>query len=432
MQILQLVCLGLNHRTATVELREQFSRLPLLLEPHTPAYNAVLRELVILSTCNRVELYAYVHADTEDARAALIDLLAATHGIEPEAFVDHLYFYVGDAAVDHLCRVSAGLDSLVLGEPQILGQINQAISTAQQAKTIGPVLTLLFRTALQAGKRARTETKISSNPASVSSVALALAEKVSGPLRQQRVLVIGLGEIGNLTLKLLRARDVTKLALANRTREKAEMVADHWREAGVEPLIYSLDELTQAVATTDVVITATRSGAPLLDTNLVSQVMAQRPDERLVLVDLAVPRDIDPAVGALPGVHLFDVDDLYNSLDEALSARQREVPQVEAIIAAEIVTWERKFQELTIEPLVVDLRQRAEAIRQKELARTLRNLGDVDEQTLAHLQTFSQALVNQLLHEPTVQLKKKAGERQAEELAFAVRELFGLAASAER
>lgn len=421
MQVSQLVCLGLNHRTATVELREHFSRLCLVEEQ---ADNAILGELVTLSTCNRVEFYVHVNAQIEDPQAALIELLATQ--MAPAAFSEHLYFYTGQAVVEHLCRVAAGLDSLVLGEPQILGQINSACQLAQQNKTMGPALSLLFRTAVQAGKRARTETQISRNPASVSSVALALAQKITGNLRNQRILLIGLGEIGNLTLKLLKARGVTQLALANRTQKKASAIAAAWGGQA-----YSLEELPQALLTTDVVISATRAEQPLLDAAMVRAVMDQRLGERLVLVDLAVPRDIDPEVDHVPGVCLFDVDDLQNGLDEAFLARQREIPAVEVIIAEEVSAWTRKREELTVEPLVATLRQRAETIRQRELARTLHNLGDVDAQTLAQLQHFSRALVNQLLHEPTIQLKKKAGQPAAQEYACAIRDLFGLTENLE-
>jgi glutamyl-tRNA reductase len=424
MQVSQLVCLGLNHHTATVELREHFSHIRLIGDGRINDDNAILRELVTLSTCNRVEFYAYVNPHIEDPHAALIELLSTQ--MESASCLEHLYFYRGQAVVEHLGRVAAGLDSLVLGEPQILGQINNACQLAQQNKTMGPVLSLLFRTAVQAGKRARTETKISSNPASVSSVALALAQKITGNLRAQRVLLIGLGEIGNLTLKLLKARGVTQLAIANRTQQKAATIAAEWGGRA-----YSLDELPQALLAADVVISATRAPQPLLDAITVRTVMEQRQNERLVLVDLAVPRDIDPAAGDITGVCLFDVDDLQNGVDEAFLARQREIPGVEAIIAEEVTAWARKFEELTVEPLVATLRQRAETIRQRELARTLRNLGDVDAQTLAQLQHFSRALVNQLLHEPTVQLKKKAGQPAADEYACAIRDLFGLTESSE-
>ncbi len=422
MQVSQLVCLGLNHRTATVELREHFSRLRLLEADKAHADNTLLQELVVLSTCNRVEFYAYIDPQCADPYTVLIELLARQ--MTPASFVDHLYFYRGQAVVEHVCRVAAGLDSLVLGEPQILGQINSACQLAQQHKTIGPVLSLLFRIGVQAGKRARTETHISRNPASVSSVALTLAQKVTGQLRNQRILLIGLGEIGNLTLKLLKARGVTQLSLANRTQKKAALIAAEWGGQA-----YSLEELPQALLTADIVISATRAVQPLLDAPTVQAVMDQRQRRPLVLVDLAVPRDIDPAVGAIEGVCLFDVDDLQNGLDEAFLARQREIPGVEAIIAEEVAVWAHKFEELTVEPLVATLRQRAEMIRQRELARALHNLGEVDAQVLDQLQHFSRALVNQLLHEPTTQLKKKAGQPAASEYACAIRDLFGLAES---
>jgi glutamyl-tRNA reductase len=337
----------------------------------------------------------------------------------------HTYFFTGREVVDHLCRVAAGLDSLVIGEPQILGQVIDAFQAAQQAHTSGPVLSLLFRTGIQAGKRARSETAISANPASISSVAVALAQQVAGDLRQRRVLVVGLGEMGKLTVKALRGRGVAAIDIANRTRAKAEEAVKQWNGNA-----YGLDELSTGLAHADVVFTALTTEQPIIDETVVKAALAQRPDQPLVLIDLAVPRNIDPTVVA-PGVQRFDVDHLRANLDEALSARQREIPRVELIIAEEINRWEQKLHELMIEPVIVDLRQKAETIRQAELERTIRFLGEVDPQVLSQIQHLSRALVNKLLHEPTVRLKQKAGDQDAADYASTVREIFGLETALE-
>ncbi|MBX3015449.1 MAG: glutamyl-tRNA reductase [Caldilineaceae bacterium] len=422
MNINRLICVGLNHQSASIGLREQLSQWP-----QGDLRTADIAELVIVSTCNRLELYAYVAdalpATAEAATLAqpLIQLIAATQALPIATFVDHLYIHYGEAAVHHLCRVAAGLDSLVLGEAQILGQVNTAWQKAQTARMVGPALNLLFRIGVKAGRRARTETNISANAVSVGSAALTLAHQITGSLHQQQILVIGLGEIGQLTLKGLRGRGVTQVALANRTWQRAEALAKQWGGS-----VYSLAELPSALAAADVVISATSATEPIIDLTILTAVMSRRDQRPLLLIDLAVPRDIDPAVAALPGIQLYDVDALRHSVDCALAARQREMPAVEQIITEVQLEWRQHFQELQVRPVVVELRQKAEQIRQRAVARTLRHLGDVDHQTSDQLNHLSRALVNQLLHEPTLQLKRKAGQQQADLYATLVSDLFGL------
>lgn len=418
----QISCLGLSHHTAPVELRERLhcsladvNRLPAgaLADP--------VQELAILSTCNRVELYAAINADSAVARGVLIGLLAQIHGVAPDSFSRQLYFYDGRTAATHLFRVATSLDSLVLGETQILGQVSDAYMSAVEAKVSGPVLSALFRAAIRAGKRARSETRISENPASISSVAVTLAQNRAGDLSERRCLVVGLGEMGQLALKGLRARGLSRIGVANRTRARAEAVAAAWGGP-----VYDLEQLPQALAEADVVVSATAAPRVVIDGAMVAAAMARRSRRDLVLIDLAVPRDVDPAVRSVPGVHLFDLDELQGHLDESLAAREEQIPRVEAIIDQEVDAFEAELQALRVRPLIVDLRQRAEAIRQRELGRTLRHLGDVDPQTLAHIQQLSRSLVNKLLHEPTIRLKEKANDGQAAAYAAAVRELFDL------
>jgi glutamyl-tRNA reductase len=416
MNINRLICVGLSHQTAPIELREQLSHWP-DGDIRTP----VIEELVILSTCNRLELYACLTDERVDAAQALVSLIAATKGLPVAAFADHLYIHNGEAAVRHLCRVAAGLESLVLGEAQILGQVNSALQEAQRARLVGPTLALLFQIALKAGRRSRSETQISTNPVSVGSAALTLAHQVTGALHNQRVLLIGLGEIGQLTLKGLRTRGVTQVALANRSLQRLQALA-----AAEGYPIYGLPELPKALQTADVVFSATSAPEPIVDVATLAQVMQHRQQRPLVILDLAVPRDIDPAVRELPGIRLFDVDDLQSSVDSALAARRQEIPQVEQIIEDMLAEWRRGLQELEIRPVVVELRQKAEQIRQRAVERTLRHLGQVDSETAEQLSHLSRALVNQLLHEPTLQLKRKAGQEQAQLYAHLVADLFGL------
>ncbi len=423
----QIVCLGLSHRTAPVEIRERLScsatDLNSLLQAFREDHSLPIKELIILSTCNRMELYAVVDTETADPRRLLTHYLSEIRGVAAAAIANHLYFHTGLTAVTHLCRVAAGLESLVLGEPQILGQVTAAYTAAVAAHAAGPVLSRVFETAMRSGKRGRTETAISSNPASISSVAIALAQRIVGDLSDQNVLIIGVGAMAELALKALQARGVKQVSIANRSCTRAEAIASKW---GGEA--YGLDRLGEVLQAADVVISATGAPHLILDADMVGATMERRSNRKLVLIDIAVPRDIDPQVKYLPGVHLFDVDGLQDNLDKALTARRAEIPQVEAIITWEIDTLTAQLRQLTVTPFISDLRQKAETIRQRELERTLRCLGDLDEQTLDHIQHLSRSLVNKLLHEPTIRIKEQAynGNGRSTEYVAAARYLFGL------
>lgn len=434
----RLVCVGLSHETAPVALREQLSHWPAV-----DVRTAAIEELVILCTCNRLELYAYI-AETEDdtsvvsstgapgttPQQALIDLIAQVQGIAPEQFIDHLYHYEGEAVVAHLARVAAGLESLILGEGQILGQVNGALQQAYGVKSVGPMLALLFRIGISAGKRARTETRISTNAVSVSSAAVSLVAQVRGLLHKQHVAVIGLGEMGELALKGLVGRGVSMLTLVNRSPHKAERLAERYHG---QPR--PLHELAQVLSNADIVFTATSAQQPLITAELLQIVLPQRKAvagaiRPLTLIDLAVPRNIDARVAELEGVQLFDVDDLRQVVDEALAVRQAQVPAVEAIIDELLDEWRKQMHALRLRPVVVALRQQAEMTRQQLLARTLRHLerqqGIVNDAVVSQLEYLSQALVNHLLHEPTVKLKAAACTTAGPNYAALVADLFAL------
>jgi glutamyl-tRNA reductase len=411
----RLVCLGLSHRTAPVELRERFGTLGLGVERCPEVV-----EHVVLSTCYRVELYAVLADGVEDARGVLLETLAAAHGVDREALVDHLYVHSGPDVARHLARVAAGLDSLVLGEAEVLGQVRDALALSDAA---GPMLSLVFRTAIGAGRRARTETGIGANPATASSMALALVEGVLSDLQERNALVVGAGRIGLQTLKAVTARGISSVAIANRTTARAAEVAERFGCA-----MYGLEDLEDALVWADVVVTATSSEEPVIRADVVSGAFGRRPQRSLVFVDLAVPADVERGVGEIDGVSLFDVDDLRAGLDDAIAARLREVPRVEAIVEDEVAAFARRYGELEVEPLVASLRQRAEAIRELEVERALRRLGEVEPETAEQIDLLSRSLVKKLLHEPTVRLRERAGEGDADDVATAVRELFGLAA----
>ena len=412
----RLVCFGLSHRTAPVELRERIGALGLGAE-RCPA----VLEHVTVQTCYRVELYAQLTASLEEAREELIRALSNAHAVARDELVDHLYVHAGEDAARHLCRVAAGLDSLVLGEAEILGQVRDAFETGASEGTVGPSLRLLQRAAVTAGRRARAETAIGANPATASSMALALAEGVLGDLRARNVLVVGAGRIGLQTLKAAAGRSIGSLAIANRSRDRAVETAGRF-----DAEAHGLESLAELLSWADVAVTATSSETPIVSTDVVRAAASRRPGRPLVLVDLAVPADVERDAGALPGVRLFDVDDLRAGLDESIAARLREVPLVETIVEEEVADFGRRYRELEIEPVVSELRRRAEEIRERELARTLRDLGDVDARVAERIDHFSRTLVKRLLHDPTVRLRERAGAGDADDVAEAVRDLFGI------
>ena len=424
METAQIALVGLSYRTSPIVVREQLScsvaALPASFLMLSERYAGV-RELVILSTCNRVELYAAVEPDVACSGALLASLLSEITAVATAVFAGQLYAHTDRDAADHLLRVATGLDSSVLGEPQILGQVTQAYMKAIEAKTIGPVLTELFRAAIRSGKRARTETGISHNTMSTSSMAIAQAQKQVGDLKKQHCLIIGLGEMGRLAFKRLHARGVRRISLVNRTYQRA---ADLARQYG--HTAFRWEELVDALASADIVISATAAMQPIISVADIQAVMTTRSQRPLTLLDISMPRDIAPDVAEIEGVHLWDADELKGSLDESLVARQQEVPKVEQIIVEEQEALLAQLRMLAVKPVIVTLREKAEGIRQHELERKLHNLGEVDAKTMQQLQIFSRSLVNKLLHEPTIRLKTKASHDEAKQYVTALNDLFDL------
>lgn len=431
---MQVLCLGLSHQSAPVEIRERLSYSDGALKAALARFGcgrdalpSGVAELTILSTCNRTELYACgeeFHAGNgapRDAFAPLIDFLVETRGVHAGEFESHLYRLGGADAVEHLCRVASGLDSMILGEPQILGQVASAHEAALGQQAAGPVLSALFRTAIAAGKRARTETAIGRNPATVSSVAVRLAESVVGDLRSARVLIVGAGEMAELAVEALRVRGVRRIAVVSRTLGRAEHLAERW---GGEAMTF--ERLAEALAAADIVITSTDAPHFIIVPDLVQAARDSRPDRPHVFIDIAVPRDVDPAVGRLPGVHCFDIDDLQQHLNGSIAVREREVPRVEEVVREEVerfLAWQRS---LDVVPVIAGLRAKAESIRRAEVDRTLRHLPRLGETERKRIEALSESIVSKLLHDVTARLKSEADNGHAPEYAAAVRELFGL------
>jgi glutamyl-tRNA reductase len=420
---MHIISLGLNHRSSSVHLRERLAfseeqvraSLSRLTCGH---YSPVIAEMIILSTCNRIEIYA---ASSQPAFAELEAFLLDTHGLSRQEVSPHLYRLKDMDAVHHLFDVAAGLDSLVIGEPQILGQITRALELARGQNASGPLLDRLFRSAIHAGKRARTETAISRNPASVSSLAASVAEKVVGHIRTASVAVLGAGEMAELTVEALRKRGVDRIRVINRTMERAQELAKHW-----DAEFATFEFLEQAICDADIVISSTGAPHTIVTLEMVRQAMQTRAHRPLLLIDIAVPRDIDPDVADLPHVKLFDMDSLNAQLEGSLASRMNEVPHVRQILEEEASEFEEYMKSLEMIPIIAELRQQAEAIRREMLEKTLRRLPDLTEAERERIEAMTQALVKKILQAPTHRLRSEASCPHAPEYAAVARTLFGL------
>jgi len=378
-----------------------------------------ISEICLVKTCNRVELYAAFDEGKDGAPRALFNVLTRGDQIVRREIRDHAYWFDGADAIEHLCRVTTGLDSLVLGEAQILGQVTQGHMTAVKLGTLGPTLRRAFQAGIRAGKRSRTETTIGAKNISMSSVSISLSQEVVGDLHKRRIAVVGLGEMGMMSLKALRAREIKNVDVVNRSVERAKEVGSKW---GYQP--HGLEDLPLILREADVVLTATASTEPIIGPEMLTPILAER-ESPLVLIDISVPRNVDADVKEMSGVRLFDTGDLTASLDEGFSARQREVPRVESIIKEEVHAYVSGVNDPTMGPVIADLRQKAEDIRRKEIERTLKQIGASDPDMTRHIQRLSRSLVNKLLHEPTARLKD-GGDKNRESYAETVRALFGL------
>ena len=424
MQILQV---GLSHRTAPVEIREQLAlaesaiseALDTLCPENDPGLGHAL-EGAILSTCNRLEVYAVV-ACAECGLEGVRDCLAWASGAPRPVFEPHLQVHEGEAAVAHLCEVASGLDSMVLGESQIQGQVGQAHQLAMAQGSAGPVLNALFRTALQAGKRARTETSINEHATSISHVAVELALQIFDDLATKTVVLVGAGEMAELAAKNLVDNGVGTLLVVNRSEGRAASVA---RRFGGTALGW--DRLTQAVWQSDIVVSSTAAPHAILHTETVAAAMHLRRNRPLFIIDIAVPRDVEPGVAKLANVFLYDIDDLQRVVAANLEQRQREVPRVRTIIGQEVADFLAWFRARDVVPTIVDLRRRVDGIRETELTWAMKKLGGLSDKERTVVLAFSQRLVNKILHQPTVRLKQHTNDRDSYRYTEALRDLFGI------
>lgn len=417
-----VIVVGLNHRTVPLHVLERTSIAPARLGKALD--DLVGRDhitgAVVLSTCHRTEVYATAerfHGAVQDIR----NFLAETAGLGPEDVADHLYAYYDEAAAAHLFGVVSGLDSVVIGESEILGQVRDAWNVSQGLGTCPSGLSTLFRHALEVGKRARSETGISRRITSVSQAAVAMAGDRLGGLAGKKVLVLGAGDMGESMAIALAGNGGARVVVANRTRSKAVALAD--RVGGTD---IGLDEVTQHLADADVLLTSTNAMGAILERGDLEPVIAPRDGRPLLVVDVAMPRDVDPGVADLPGVTLLDLDDLKAFVAEGVDERRKETSRVSAIIAEEVERYLARSTAREMVPAITALRHRADEIRAAELARYRARLASLDDTEREAVEALTRGIVAKLLHEPTVQLKAAAGDPSGLRLTEALRTLFDL------
>ncbi len=418
-----IIVVGLNYRTAPVALREKLAlsgSARLLALSELRGGSSLIEEVVVLSTCNRLEIYAD-SAQPDEAAAQVEQYLARLQTIPLADLRPHLYVHRGDDAAEHLMRVAGGLDSMILGESQVLGQVTQAFEDAHNAGATGAILSHLFAQAIHTGKRARSETPISRYTTSVSHAGALLLLDQFKQRRDARVLVIGAGEMAGLAAQALQRFDLRDLTFVNRTYARAEALAQEFGGRALD--WFQMDE---GLAWADAVICATATPHLVIYRRDLEAVLTGRDGRLLTLVDIAVPRDIEASVRDLPGVAYFDIDDLQSVVDANLELRKASVPQVEAIIAHELARFAEWYRGRQVTPVIKDLRDWAQSIADEELIQTLNRLGDADEHTRQIVSRMAHRLVNRLLHEPTSRLRMQAAEGNGYSYASAVRELFAL------
>lgn len=403
---MNILAMGLNYRTAPVEIRECFSLSGEALGEslqRLAAYPA-LRERVIVSTCNRTEIYA-VAENLPEGKQNICEFLSQISGVAREALLPHLYIYADQEAVRHLFRVASGLDSMILGETQILGQVRDSFFLAQERGHTGSIFNQLFKRAVTAAKRAHTETDIGKNAVSVSYAAVELAKKIFDDLNNKTVLIIGAGKMSELTAKHLHASGARRVMVVNRTKERAEELATRFqgRAFGMESLARTLKEA-------DIVISSTGAPDYIVTREMLADIMKQRRGRALFLFDIAVPRDLDPEINKLDNVYLYDIDDLEGVIAQNLQEREREAEKVGLIIGEEMAEFKQWLNQQQVVPLITALRAKGDAIQQSVMHSLKNKLPHLTEREQLVLEKHTHSIVNQLLRDPIQQVKKMALE----------------------
>jgi len=416
----EIVLLGVNHKTAPVEVREKLA----LKEEEIPPLQlfsqlSSCREIVFLSTCNRVEIIACT--DTPDSLTEVRDLWTGRAGMDAGDAERYIYEHHGKDAVNHLFRVASSLDSMIVGEPQILGQLKDAYRQAARAGSAGPVLNRLLHRAFSVAKRIRTETRIASQAVSISYAAVELAKKIFGDLKGKNALLIGAGEMAELAAQHLKTNGVSGLAVANRTLERAVDLAKTLGGTAV-----SLDELEEELVRADIVISSTGAPNVVVTADQVKSIMRPRRHRLLFFIDIAVPRDIDPAVNSIENVYLYDIDELREVVEENRAEREKEARKAGRMVDEEVIKFLGWMESLDIVPVIRQLMAKGEEVRRQELRKSLKGLGNMDKKQRKAVDALTKSIVNKLLHHPVTSIKQCREMEHGDEIIAAACRLFNL------
>lgn len=410
---MSLITVGVNHKTAPVAIRERVAFAPEkmidALSSLVSGHNAT--EAVIVSTCNRTELYCSI--DSEADVEKVIRWLSEYHQIEYDELKQYCYTHLDDDSVRHVMRVASGLDSLILGEPQILGQVKSAYAVSQEGDCIGPQLQSLFQRTFSIAKRVRTDTAIGENPVSIAFAAVSLAQRIFADVRENTALLIGAGQTIELVARHLKEQGVKRIIVANRTLERAQSLAD---ELGAEAIM--LGEIGDYLSEADIVISSTASQLPIIGKGLVEKAISKRRYAPMLLIDIAVPRDIEPEVDEVSDAYLYTVDDLHSVIEENVRARQDAAQAAELIIEEGVETYRRSVESRKVSDLIVQYRRSADQVKNTELEKALKSLesGQSPEQVMSKL---ANGLMNKLIHSPTRYLRDAGAESDQQALTIA-------------
>lgn len=420
--------LGLNHKNTPIEIRERLAFSPKRviealsqLTKNNGSTNSEVPETVILSTCNRVEIYA-VRNDAELAAGKIKSFLSDFHQIHPKDFEGYLYTLSNRSAIEHLFCVTSGINSMVMGESQIQGQVKEAFELAQQSGTAGVLLSTLFGSALRVGKRARTETEISKHFLSISGAAVNLVRTAFPDISDLNILIIGIGEMSLIAIKTLFQLGAQNVTIINRSQERTKNVQGkfHVRALG-------FDRLQESLGEADVVICSTGAPHAVLTLEAMKNVLKKYGERCRLIIDIAVPRDVEPEIGKLPNIQLYNIDQLETQIEENLERRCSEINRVQDIINEEVANFMAWYQSLKAKPVITKLRHRGEKIREQELQRAFRKFkGTLSDKDAEVMQDLSRRIVNKLLHQPLTRLREEASEGNGDHYAAAVQNLFDL------
>lgn len=419
---MHIISVGLNYRTAPVEVREQFAfaerDLPEALKQLLQTQS--IMECVIVATCNRTELYAVV--DRHHLCGHYIrSFMEKWFKLPRQEFTNHLYMYEDEKAIDHLFRVTSGLDSMVIGETQILGQVKDAFMLAQQQKTTGTMFNMLFKQAVTMAKKAHTETSIGESAVSVSYAAVELGKRIFGQFNKKSVMVIGAGETSELTAKHLYANGAERVIVVNRTYDRAVKLADKFN--GVA---WSMEEAAEKLHEADIIISSTGSDGYVLKRQQVAAAMQKRKAKPLFMIDIAVPRDLDPSIAAVDNVFLYDIDDLEGIVESNLEHRRMEAAKIEAMITEEIDLYQQWYKTLGVVPLIRALQTKAADVHEETMNSLTNKLPDLGEHELKVIRKLTKSIVNQMMQDPILRIKEMAGEKRADDAMDMFVKLFAL------